>query len=209
MIFNSTPNSQIRILIAEDNPVIAKMLELSLEKMAYHVAGIATDGEMAREMALELRPDVILMDIQMPKLDGLQATTQILEHYSVPIIIVSSHHEKSFVEQASRLGVAAFLTKPPKASDIERAITIALARHGDMEELRRLNKKLQKALDEINTLQGIIPICSSCKKIRDDKGYWEKLENYIAQHSNAEFSHGICPDCARVQYPELVDKMEF
>lgn len=67
----------------------------------------------------------------------------------------------------------------------------------------QLIKKLQDALDKIKTLRGIIPICASCKKIRDDKGYWNQLENYIKEHSEADFSHGICPDCAKKLYPKF------
>jgi hypothetical protein len=63
--------------------------------------------------------------------------------------------------------------------------------------------KLQDALAKIRTLRGIIPICSSCKKIRDDKGYWNQIENYIKEHSDADFSHGICPECAKKLYPEF------
>ena len=62
---------------------------------------------------------------------------------------------------------------------------------------------MTKALEEIKKLKGILPICSSCKKIRDDKGYWQQIEAYIGQHSGAEFTHGICPDCARKLYPDL------
>jgi PAS domain S-box-containing protein len=71
------------------------------------------------------------------------------------------------------------------------------------EEKEQLIEKLTKALDEIKTLKGILPICSSCKKIRDDKGYWQQIEAYIRQHSGAEFTHGICPACARKLYPDL------
>jgi PAS domain S-box-containing protein len=67
----------------------------------------------------------------------------------------------------------------------------------------RLIQKLQDALDKIKVLRGIIPICASCKKIRDDKGYWNQIESYIRDHSEAEFSHGICPDCAKKLYPEF------
>jgi PAS domain S-box-containing protein len=67
----------------------------------------------------------------------------------------------------------------------------------------KLIGKLQDALAKIKTLRGIIPICASCKKIRDDKGYWNKLENYIREHSEADFSHGICPECVKELYPEL------
>ena len=71
------------------------------------------------------------------------------------------------------------------------------------EERKKLVEQLQKALDEVKTLSGFIPICSSCKNIRDDAGYWKKVEAYIAEHSNAKFSHGLCPDCARKLYPDI------
>jgi PAS domain S-box-containing protein len=70
-------------------------------------------------------------------------------------------------------------------------------------EREKLILKLEKALDEIKTLKGILPICSSCKKIRDDTGYWQQLETYIRDHSGAEFSHSICPDCIKKLYPDL------
>jgi len=70
-------------------------------------------------------------------------------------------------------------------------------------ELKKKNDKLLNAIEEIKTLSGLLPICSSCKNIRDDKGYWTRIESYIEQHSNAEFSHGICPKCAKELYPEL------
>jgi len=67
---------------------------------------------------------------------------------------------------------------------------------------------LQEALDRVNVLSGMLPICASCKKIRDDKGYWNQIETYIRDHSEAEFSHGICPDCAKELYPEFYDRVE-
>lgn len=73
-------------------------------------------------------------------------------------------------------------------------------------EKEALIDKLQSALAEVSTLRGILPICSSCKKIRDDKGYWQQIEAYITEHSEAEFSHGLCQECAQKIYPDLVDK---
>ncbi len=70
-------------------------------------------------------------------------------------------------------------------------------------ELEKANRELQKALSEIKELSGLLPICSSCKKIRNDNGYWEQIEGYIRDHSKAEFSHSICPDCAKKLYPEF------
>jgi len=70
------------------------------------------------------------------------------------------------------------------------------------DELKDVIIKLQKAFEEIKTLRGIVPICANCKKIRDDKGYWEQVENYVSKHSEAIFSHSICPDCMKSLYPE-------
>lgn len=67
-------------------------------------------------------------------------------------------------------------------------------------------KRLQEALDNIKTLSGLLPICSSCKKIRDDTGYWNQIETYVRDHSDADFSHSICPECARKLYPEIYEK---
>lgn len=77
-----------------------------------------------------------------------------------------------------------------------------------MEEQAKNILELQKALAEIKTLSGLLPICSSCKKIRDDKGYWNQLETYISKHSEAMFSHSICPECAKRSYPEYCKDIE-
>ena len=89
--------------------------------------------------------------------------------------------------------------------DIVRNITERKKAEKEKEELIF---KLQKALDEINTLKGILPFCSFCKKIRDDKGYWEQVDIYISNHSDANISHSVCPECARKHYPEFKDQSE-
>lgn len=81
-------------------------------------------------------------------------------------------------------------------------IHIDLRRQAE-EEKDLLINELQQALDEVKTLRGIIPICASCKKIRDDKGFWQQVEDYISFYSDAKFSHGICQDCAQKLYPDL------
>ena len=74
-------------------------------------------------------------------------------------------------------------------------------------ERQKVFVELQKALSEVKKLSGFLPICSSCKKIRDDKGYWSEVERYIGEHSEAQFSHSICPDCMRKLYPEYADEV--
>jgi len=76
------------------------------------------------------------------------------------------------------------------------------------EERERLITELQSAIEHIKTLRGIIPICASCKKIRDDKGYWQQVEAYVSRHTEAQFSHGVCPDCMKKLYPEFCEDKE-
>lgn len=78
----------------------------------------------------------------------------------------------------------------------------------DISKLEQTTAKLQKALDNIQTLEGLLPICVYCKNIRNDKGYWQRVEVYIRQHSKANFSHSICPECAHQRYPELYNEAE-
>lgn len=91
-----------------------------------------------------------------------------------------------------------FLTTVKPVKDVRGAVSSVICISKDITELR-------KARDEIAVLRGIIPICASCKNIRDDEGYWQRIEDYVASHSEAEFSHGLCPDCAVKLYPEFVD----
>ena len=193
----------IQVLIVEDAPVVGQMIRGVLEDMGYTVVGKAIDGLQAVEMTQSLQPDVVLMDIKMPNMDGIEATRQIHEHCPTPVVVLTAHETSELVEQASAAGVGAYLVKPPNAREMERAIAVAMARFDDLMELRRLNAELQDALAQVKTLSGLLPICSSCKRIRDDEGYWNKLEVYIQEHSDVLFSHGFCPECAKKLYPEI------
>lgn len=203
------PIQKPRVLIAEDDYLVGETIKRALKELDYELVGKASDGAEAVEMACTLNPDVVLMDIQMPELDGLEATQQIQSRCPMPVVVLTAHESQELVEKASEVGVSAYLIKPPKQTEIERAITIALARHDDLMALRYLNEdlethkeKLEKALAEIKTLRGILPICSNCKNIRDDDGYWNQIEVYIRDHSEAEFTHGICPECVKKLYPD-------
>jgi AmiR/NasT family two-component response regulator len=196
----------IKILVAEDDYLVSEDIIRSLRVQGYVNIIEAADGQEAVEKTCSQRPDIVLMDIMMPKLDGLGAARKIQACCPTPVVVLSAYEAPDSAKIAGVAGVSAYLTKPPRPGELERAIIIALARHADMIELRRLNKELEQALNKVKTLSGMLPICASCKKIRDDKGYWQQIESYIREHSEAEFSHGICPECARKLYPEYYDK---
>ncbi len=207
----------VRVLIAENDYLVSKMIEGLLEKVGYTTVGVAADGLETVEMTRSLRPDIVLMDIKMPVMDGIEATRHIYESCPTPVVILSAYDMPELLERASMAGVGAYLVKPPNRREIERAIAIAMARFDDVMELRRLNAELQTinqereklilelkdTLGKIKTLSGLLPICASCKKIRDDQGYWHQVEVYMRDHSEAKFTHGLCPDCKKKLYPEV------
>ena len=192
----------IRVLIVEDDFLVGETVRGVLEDIGYQIIGRAMNGLQAVEMTQTLRPDIVLMDLQMPDMDGIDATRRIQENSPAPIVALTAYDTPELVEKASQAGVGAYLLKPPNGKELERAITIALARFDDMVELRRLNKELQDALDQVQALSGLLPICSSCKKIRDEENHWQPLEVYIRDRSEAEFTHSLCPDCAKKLYPD-------
>jgi AmiR/NasT family two-component response regulator len=193
----------VRALIAEDDALVGDVIQGQLEKIGVTVVARASDGQQAVELAQTLRPDIVLMDIEMPEMDGLEAARQMQERCPLPVVVLTAHPGQALVEQAAAAGVGAYLLKSSKAQELDRAITIARARFADLMELRRLNAELQAALAKVKVLSGLLPICASCKKIRDDQGYWHQVEVYIRDHSEVEFSHGLCPSCARKLYPEF------
>lgn len=195
-----TGQKKTRILIAEDDYLVSESIKRAVAKIGYELVGKASDGVEAVELACALQPDVILMDIKMPEMDGLEAARRILEVCPIPIVVLTAHESQDLVEKASATGIGAYLTKPPQQKEIERAVTIALARHDDLMQLRKLNAKLEKALAEIKTLRGILPFCSFCNRIRNENGNWENVDVFIYRHSEADVSHGICPDCEKEFY---------
>lgn len=135
--------SHTRVLIAEDDFLVSEMIQGILKETGYIVAGTAANGHQAIEMTRSIQPDVILMDIGLPDIDGVQAAQRIYESCPTPIVILTAYDAPELVERASLAGVGAYLVKPPSAREIERAIIITMARFNDIMELRRLNTKLQ------------------------------------------------------------------
>ena len=207
----------LRVLIADDDFMVRQMIRGRLEDLGHSTVGEAASGQQVVEMVQSLQPDIVLMDIDMPEVDGIEATRSIYALNPTPVIMLTAYDTPGLVGQAGEVGAGAYLVKLPTAREIQRAIIIAMARFDDMMELRRLNdelqtrnnqlhlrnEQLQAALDKVKLLSGLLPICSHCKKVRDDEGYWQEVEIYVSHHSEADFSHGICPDCLQKFYPEI------
>jgi DNA-binding response OmpR family regulator len=199
------PETSRSILVVDDNPNNLRLLAEILNERQYKVR-LAPNGARALATIKIKTPDLILLDVMMPELDGFEVCRQLKANKStakIPVIFISALQETIDKVKAFALGGVDYITKPFKAEEVLARIDTHLTISFLQGELERKNAELQTALDKIKILQGIIPICANCKKIRDDKGFWNQVETYISEHSGAEFSHSICPDCKKELYPYL------
>lgn len=158
--------------------------------------------------------DLIMMDINLEDMDGIEATRRIkndARYNDVPIIMVTGETNSQSLQAAFDAGAVDYITKPVVKIELLARVNSFLklkkeidARKAREQENEALIVELEEALSNIKTLKGFIPICATCKKVRDDKGYWNQIEAYIREHSGAEFSHGMCPDCA-VKFDEKLE----
>lgn len=327
-----------RILLVEDEGIIAADLKCILQRTGYDVVGIAASAEEAIASAEQLRPDLVLMDIMLQTgMDGVAAAAEIRRHFSLPVIFLSAHSDTSTFDRAKLTEPYGYIVKPVNERDLKIGIEMGLYKHamerrlaeseqwfsttlssiGDAviatdaagliqflnplarvitgwdgnealgrslsdvlaltdgaeqpgkdpftrvkerggfiewtsqtwlrsksggrtpvdytaapirhpdgtltgvvvvfrditarqqaeEERERLISELQESLAKVKQLSGLIPICASCKKIREDRNYWTAVEAYVASHSEAKFSHTVCPDCLRKLYPDFAEEI--
>lgn len=178
------------ILIVDDQPNNIKVLTSFLRSQNFQTR-IAESGERALQLLDRFLPDLILLDVMMPGINGFDTCRQIKadeKKADIPIIFMTALDNVEDKVQGFKAGGVDYITKPFDQTEM-------LARINTHIELRKKTMALEKALAEVETLSGLLPICASCKKIRDDKGYWNLLETYIETHSQATFSHGMCPEC--------------
>jgi CheY-like chemotaxis protein len=192
-----------KILIVEDEGIVAMEIKNELQTLGYDASTFASGEEAIQSLELSI-PDLILMDIRLKgKMDGTETAGLIRKDHDIPVIYLTAHTDDGTLEKAKATVPYNYIVKPFDMKELHIAIVIALYRHKVEKEREQLTRKLQDALEKVKQLSGIIPICASCKKIRDDRGYWEQLESYITNHSEVLFSHGLCPDCAKKAYAEL------
>lgn len=172
----------------------------------------ALSGAAALTIIENETPDLILLDIMMPIMDGYEVCRKIRdrrETRNVPILFLSALDDVADKVKGFQAGGIDYITKPFLAEEvlarIRAHLSIKRLQAELMEQnnhLKQLNEKLERALKEIKVLEEILPICTTCRKIRDDKGNWAPLETYIQTHTDTYFSHGVCPECAKKMYPD-------
>ncbi len=200
----------ITVFLLEDNSddfVIIRNMFVELQSDALRPVGYSLKRAATLKEALGYLDggqacDVILYDLNLPDSRGQETITRMSAYAATkPSIVLTGLKDDTLALESLKHGGQDYLVK----SDINpmllhRSIGYAIERFKIIKERDKLIVGLQQALDEIKTLRGMIPICANCKRIRDDRGYWEKLEQYLLEHSYAQFSHGICPECAKLIY---------
>ena len=197
-----TEESKRSVLIVEDDHLVSEMIKGMLVELGYKIVGEGEDGHEAVEMVRLLHPDVIVMDIRMPRMNGIEAAILIQKYFPTPVVILSAYETEDLTEKAVEAGVGAYVVKPPKALELLKAIEVTVARFSDMIKLREQDNLLQEALKRVKQLTEILPICVNCNKIRDDAGKWHSLEDYIQKHSETEPDQLLCPECKEELDPE-------
>lgn len=180
--------SESSVLIIDDSAENLKFLANILSKNGYEPV-ISRGGKQAMEFLKTESPDLILLDIMMPELDGYEVCRMLKEQpetREIPIIFLTAKTDTDSLVKGFESGGVDYIVKPFKTREL-------LARVKTHIELKRAREK-------IKTLEGILPICANCKKIRDDQGFWDRVENYIERHSAAVFSHSLCPECEKELY---------
>ena len=186
----------MKILTVEDDLVARKILVQALHRLGYETAE-AADGEEALRIIEQEPVRAIVSDWLMPGIDGLELCrrirTRVNSEYAYFILLTSREADPANQREAIEAGVDDFLTKPLDLQELWMRLRVA--------------ERILKFTTQVRQLEAFLPICSYCKKVRDDHNYWQQIEAYINERTGSEFSHSICPDCyQRVIIPEL-DKL--
>ena len=188
----------VKILIAEDDLTSRRILEAILKKWEHEVISAQDGLEAWRVLQSNDPPALAILDWMMPGMKGVEICREIrkIKTLTPPyIILLTSKRQREEIVEGLEAGANDYVRKPFDREELHARIRVGDRVVELQKALADRIRDLEEALSRVKTLQGLVPICCYCKKIRNDQNYWEQLETYLSQHSAAEFSHGICPDC--------------
>jgi CheY-like chemotaxis protein len=187
-----------KILIADDRQETAQELADRLGHLGYQVVAVTSSGSEAIQKTDHLRPDITLINMHLKGvIDGIEIAEQVHTGFEIPVVYLTAQSDDYTLQRAKVTDPFGYVFVPFEDRELEITLEMALYKHTMQQERESLIRELQEALAEVRRLSNLLPICLSCKKIRDDRGYWNRVEEYISKVSRARFTHGYCPDCAR------------
>jgi PleD family two-component response regulator len=215
------------VLLVDDQLIVGEAVRHMLAGSPDLHFHYCADPAGAIGIAESIKPTVILQDLVMPGIDGLTLMKRYRDTPAlkdVPVIVLSSKEDATVKRDAFLAGANDYLVKIPDKIELVARIRLHSNAYINQQQrdeayralrasqlqllqsnadLRSLNQQLEDALSRVKQLSGLLPICSYCKRIRNDQNYWEQVDRYVAQHSEAQFTHGICPDCVETVIAEV------
>jgi len=188
----------MQVLIAEDDRVTAEILSRTIQRLG-HETTLVGDGARAWEaLSAAVTPTLAILDWMMPEMDGPDVCRRIRQQRpdaNMYLLLVTARETRSDVVAGLDAGADDYIIKPFDPEELRARVAVGVRVLGLQQKLAERVEELQTALSNVKQLRGLLPICSYCKRIRGDDHYWQQVEGYIARHSDAQFSHGICPAC--------------
>lgn len=188
----------MRALIADDDRGAALLARRGCERLGLDIT-VASDGEAAWNILIaDDQPSIAVLDWMMPGLDGVELCRRLrVERPSsnIYILLVTARESRADIVEGLDAGADDYVVKPFDLEELRARLQVGIRMVQLREELATRVAELQAALAQVRQLDGLLPICSYCKRIRNDQAYWEQIETYLADRSEAQFSHGICPEC--------------
>lgn len=201
------------VLVVDDSPTDLFYLTKLLEHPERHIL-TAQSGEEALQVLKGFEFALVLLDVHLETMNGFQVAAEIRKSERtrhLPIIFISATSQnEDQVFRGYDAGAVDYLFKPVEPNLLKSKVNVfcelsrqrVVIQH-QLEEIQAKNEVLNRQLEEIQTLRGLVPICARCKNVRDDSGFWQSIEAYVSDHSEAEFSHSLCPHCANTLYPGI------
>ena len=196
----------MRILIAEDDFTSRTLLAAILKKNGHEVTATVNGAEAWAALQQPDAPHLAILDWMMPEMDGPEVVRRVRALQTdrpLYIIMLTTKGDKADIIAGLDAGANDYLAKPSDPGELRARVEVGRRLVEMQSALKAKIEELRAALDQIKTLRGILPICASCKKVRDDQGYWSQVESYISEHTEAQFSHGICPECMKKLYAKF------
>jgi DNA-binding response OmpR family regulator len=196
----------MRALIADDDLVTAAAVSASVSAWGFDVI-VAHDGNAAWDcLAGEPPPSLAIVDWEMPGLDGPELCRRIRADASrahLYLLLLTARSSSTDIVAGLEAGADDYLVKPVNLAELRARLHVGVRVVTLQERLANKVTELQATLDKVRQLRGLLPICSYCKRIRNDHNYWERVEVYVTEHTDAKFTHGICPTCLEAAKAEF------